>query len=253
MWELLPVRIFKQKNNPKYEWILNLCLAHSILSLMDPSPKLGCHQTYQTNLVIIILRVIKSHQIATFAASLAFFRFLRRTRSAASLKRKGSAAVRSLQALEASVEEGSTSESWLNLGPMSWEKWWQFKKTPSLFSYTIRVQNSYRYGWYGDLHRPVHCKIRSHLSQLSKHNSSRARHTSIWVYSTLCGNTACNHNVRLPRLSMRSYAVCTNMVAFLDVFFNQASSKLSNPERKSPVPCQERSASMFPDVSSQMF
>lgn len=133
MWELLPVRIFKQKNNPKYEWILNLCLAHSILSLMDPSPKLGCHQTYQTNLVIII----KSHQIATFAASLAFFRFLRRTRSAASLKRKGSAAVRSLQALEASVEEGSTSESWLNLGPMSWEKWWQFKKTPSLFSYTM--------------------------------------------------------------------------------------------------------------------
>ena len=135
---------------------------------MEPSSKLGCHQTYQTNLLIIILRVIKSHQIATFAASLAFFRFLRRTRSAASLKRKGSAAVRSLQALEASVEEGSTSESWLNLGPMSWEKWRQFKKALSLFSYTIRVQNSYRYGWYGDLHRPVHCKIRSHLSQLSK-------------------------------------------------------------------------------------
>ena len=48
--------------------------------------------------------------------SLAFFRFLRRTRSAASLKRKGKAAVRSLQAPEASADEGSQSESWLNLG-----------------------------------------------------------------------------------------------------------------------------------------
>lgn len=45
-----------------------------------------------------------------------------------------------------------------------------------------------------------------------------------------------NHNVRLSRLSMLSYAVCTNIVAFLDVFFNQVSSKTLKPRRKIPCP-----------------
>lgn len=78
-------------------------------------------------------------------------------------------------------------------------------------------------------------RIRNNLTTFKKKNSYRARHTSIWVYSRLCGNTACNHNVRLSRLSMRSYAVCTNMVAFLDVFFNQVSSKTLKPRKK--IPC----------------